>query len=111
VDADRGEAGTAEQRRLWLRQMRRSAPTDRESLLYDFLPSIFGYGDSEALEIGLEYLYNADAQVVRSAAGYLRDYYAASELIPALRKVEEQRGTSTAVEQRLVDVGDKAPGR
>src|SRR2546421_1798383 len=45
------KAGSDQQRRTWLTEKRRSAPTDREALLYDFLPSIFGYGDPDALQI------------------------------------------------------------
>jgi len=105
------KAGSNEQRRKWLIEKRRSAPTDPEGLLYDFLPSVFGYGDSEALQIGLEYLYNPDASVGSSTAGYLRDYYSASALIPTLEKVERQRGKSKIVERLLGDIGAKIVGR
>ena len=103
--------GTAEQRRKWLLAQAASAPTDREGLLYDFLPSIFGYGDSAALDIALRYLYHPDEWVSAATAGYLRDYYAASELIPALHRIEQQRGTNRNVDRLLSDLGEKPTKR
>jgi hypothetical protein len=97
--------GTEEQRRRWLFAQAKAAPTDHEQLLYDFLPSIFGYGDSETLTIALSYLYSGDESIKGATAGYLRSYYAASELIPALRQVERKRGKSRVLEQLLNDIG------
>jgi hypothetical protein len=103
--------GSAVQRREWLLRKRRSAPTDRESLLYDFLPSIFGYGDPETLRIGLPYLYHSDPSVRGAAAEYLRNYHSASELIPALENIEQQRGRNRILEQLLIDLGAKTATR
>src|SRR5262245_9589003 len=105
------KAGTDEQRRKWLTKKAGSAPTDREGLVYDFLPSIFGYGDSEALSIGTKYLYHSDASVSSSTAGYLRNDYSTSELIPALQRAEEQRGKNQIVDQLLRDIGANRVGR
>jgi hypothetical protein len=93
--------GTEEQRRKWLQTQAASAPKDREGLVYDFLPSIFGYGDSAALNIALEYLYHPDASVSRATTGYLQTYYAASQLIPALHRIEQRRGKNRNVDQLL----------
>ena len=86
-------------------------PLDRESIVYDFFPSIFGYGDVEALNVGLKFLYNEDQYVANSAAGYLRDYYPASELIPALQRLRQHRGRNQIVQQLPSDIGGNAAGR
>ena len=103
--------GTEEQRRKWLLAQAAAAPTDREGLLYDFLPSIFGYGDSVTLPIALKYLYHPDESVSATTTGYLRDYYAASELIPALHRIEQQRGANRNVDRLLRDLGEKPTER
>ena len=72
--------------------------------MYDFLPSIFGYGDSDALEIGLKYLYHSDPSVAAETAGYIRSYYTASELIPALLELEQQRGKNRFIDELLRDL-------
>jgi hypothetical protein len=104
-------AGSPEQRQKWLAEKTKSIPLDRESIVYDFLPSIFGYGDAEALEVGLKLLYNADQYVANSAAGYLRDYYPASELIPALQHLQQRRGRNQIVQQLLSDIGSNPAER
>jgi hypothetical protein len=86
-------------------------PLDRESIVYDFLPSILGYGDVEALNAGLKFLYNEDQYVANSAAGYLRDYYPASELIPALQRLQQRRGKNQIVQQLLSDIGGNSAER
>jgi hypothetical protein len=103
--------GTKEQRRKWLLARAQSAPADREGLLYDFLPSIFGYGDPEALNIALKYLWHPDEWVWRSTAGFLANYYAASDLIPALRRAQRGRGKNGNVDQLLRDIGESRDQR
>ncbi len=105
------KAGSEEQRRKWLRAQAAAAPCDHEGLIYDFLPSIFGYSDTAALRIALKYLYHRDAWVAGAAAGYLRDYYAASELVPALREIEKQIGANRNVDGLLRDLGVKPTTR
>lgn len=100
-----------EQRRKWLLAQAQAAPTSREDLLYDFLPSIFGYGDSEALNLALKYLYFADSSVSSATAGYLRDYYTASQLIPILQREEQQRGKNRTVDRLLDTIGANHVGR
>jgi hypothetical protein len=99
------KAASLEDRRKWISEKAASAPTDVESLLYEFLPSIFGYSDAEALEIGLPYLYHQHASVAHSTAGYLRNYYAASTLVPALQRLERQRGKNQIVSDLLGEIG------
>ncbi|MCC6590934.1 MAG: hypothetical protein IT168_29865 [Bryobacterales bacterium] len=65
------------------------------------MPSIFGYGDGEALQIGLRFLYSHDPHVASAAAGYLRDYYPASQLIPALQRLQQQTGNNQKLNQLL----------
>ena len=105
------KAGTSEQRQQWLMDKMKSAPTDRESIMYDLLPSIFGYGDAAALNTGLKFLYNQDPDVANAAAGYLRDYYSASQLIPALQRLQQQRGTNPILTQLLKDLDAKPTER
>lgn len=97
-----------EQRRKWLVAEARSAPADREQLLYHFLPSIFGYGDLETLSIGIEYLYHADKAVSAATAKYLRDYYTAAQLVPALRNIEQRKGKNHQADELLRSVGQTA---
>jgi hypothetical protein len=42
------KAGTPEQRQKWLAETTKSMPVDRETIVYDFFPSIFGYGLSDS---------------------------------------------------------------
>jgi hypothetical protein len=105
------KAGSPEQRQNWLAEITKSTPLDRESIVYDFLPSIFGYGDVEALNVGLKFLYNDDQYVANSAAGYLRDYYPASELIPALERLQQRRGKNQIFQQLLSDIGGNSAER
>lgn len=105
------KAGNPAQRRKWLREKRLSPPTDREELVYDFLPSIFGYGDPEALQIGLAYVYNPDMTVSGWAGVYLRDYHAASEFIPLLKKLKGERGSNEVVDRLLTDLGESGARR
>ena len=99
--------GTTEQRRKWLHEQAASAPKDRETLLYDFLPSIFGYGDAPTLQIALPYLYDRDASVSAATASYLRDYYPTAALTEALHGIEQRRGANGTVDQLLRDIGAK----
>ena len=101
---NRTKPGTKEQRRKWLLAQSRAAPSDREQLLYEFLPSIFGYGDPEALILALDYLYSKDISLGSATAGYLRSYYSASELIPVLRRAQQTRGKNHSLEQLLDDI-------
>jgi hypothetical protein len=93
------KAGTGEQRRKWIQARAAAAPCDPETLVYDFLPSIFGFGDTAALTIALKYLYHPDATVSGVTAAYLRDYYTASELLPALDRILRQKGANPRVSE------------
>lgn len=79
--------GTAAKRATWFAARVAAAPTDQEQLVYDFLPSIFGYGDAEALRIGLKYLNNPDPVVAGWAAAFLREYYPAATLRETVKPV------------------------
>ena len=104
-------AGGEEQRRKWLRDQANNAPSDREGLVYDFLPSIAGYGDPAVLGILLKYLYHRDTWVSSAASEYLRDYYPAGELGPALQQIEKRRGKNKNVEQLLRDLRGEPAAR
>jgi hypothetical protein len=98
------QAGSEAQRRKWLRAQAATAPSDREALIYDFLPSIFGYGDTATLRIALKYLYHPDAFISGATVAYLRDYYAGSALVPALEQTVTRRGTNRTVNELLQDL-------
>jgi len=99
------KAATAEQRTRWLRERAAAAPTDREGLIYDFLPSIFGYGDAATLRIGLEYLYHRDPTVAGTAAQYLRNYHPRAALLVGLQEIVQRRGRNAVVDGLLKDLG------
>jgi hypothetical protein len=103
--------GTAERRRAWLQAQVRAAPTDRETLLYDFLPSIFGYGDPETLAIGVKYLYSPESAVASAAEGYLRTYYTPAQLIPAIVRAQQARGRNVQADRLLRNLRGNSSAR
>ena len=94
-----------------MRDQTGNAPLDREGLVYDFLPSISGYGDPVVLGILLKYLYHRDAWVSSAASEYLRDYYSAGELVRALEQIVKRRGMNKNVEQLLRDLRGEPAAR
>lgn len=102
-------AGSEEQRRKWLKAKLATSSSDRETLVYDVLPSVFGYGDAATLSIALKYLYHPDAAVSGATGAYLRDYYAASALVPALEQIVKRKGANRNVDQLLRDLRPNSP--
>ena len=98
---------SAGQRREWLDKRVAAAPAGTEEVLYDYLPSILGYGDSAALRIAIEYLYHSDEQVRRYTMDWLATYYDASLLTPALQDMIRQKGTNQETEKLLREATDK----
>ena len=95
------------QRQEWLAKLVAKAPSGTEELLYDFLPSILGYGDLDALRIAIGYLYHPDEQVRRYTMDWLATYYDASTLAPALQYLMRTNGTNRETERLLREATDK----